>query len=257
MRLLLLGGTTEALALAELLAATPAPLPGLEVISSLAGRTLAHRMPPGRLRVGGFGGAEGLMAYLRAEGVGVVIDATHPFAAKISRHAATACAALDLPRLQLRRPGWSHRPGDHWIEAADMAQAAAQVPGLARNVFLAVGRQELSAFAGQTGIRFVARMIEQPVPMPLPGCTVVLARGPFEEEDEIRLLRDHGIELVVSKDSGGAASYPKIAAARTLGLPVLLIRRPDAEPGPQAANALKALEWLKAVLPTSNPGKAA
>ncbi|CAK0753648.1 Precorrin-6A reductase [Azospirillaceae bacterium] len=242
MRVLLLGGTGEALALAEILAGTP----GLEVRSSLAGRTVAHRLPPGTVRVGGFGGVAGLIDYLRAEGIGRVVDATHPFAARISRHAAAACAAVGIPRLQLRRPGWERQAGDRWIEVADMAAAAAALPELGNRVFLAVGRQELAAFAGVPGVAFVARMVEAPEPLSLPGCSVILARGPFAEADEIRLFRDQAIGVVVSKDSGGGATYPKLAAARALGLPVVLIRRPPPEAGPVVESVAAALAWIRA-----------
>ena len=239
-RLLLLGGTTEALALAERLAAEP----GYEVISSLAGRTVAHRLPPGELRVGGFGGPAGLAAFLRQRGIDLVVDATHPFAAAISRNAALACAETGLPRLQLLRPAWQPEPGDRWHEVPDMETAAAALPALGRTIFIAVGRQELAAFARCPGLCLIARMVE--APDDLAGFEIVLARGPFALADEEALFRSRGIEVVVSKNSGGDATYAKIAAARRLGLPVVMIARPPAEPGDCAADADAALAWILA-----------
>lgn len=241
--LLLLGGTTEALTLAERLAEHP----GLEVISSMAGRTMAHRLPPGRLRVGGFGGAAGLKAFLAEERIGLVIDATHPFAATISRHAATACAEAGIPRLQVLRPAWQPEPGDRWIEVPDMAAAAAALPGLARVVFLAIGRQELAPFAGLPGIRLVVRMVEAPTePLPLADATVILARGPYAADHEEALFARHAIEALVSKNSGGDATLAKLTAARRRGLPVVMVRRPDAPAGARVGTVTEALAWVEA-----------
>jgi len=240
-RLLLLGGTTEALTLAGRLAEAP----GLEVISSLAGRTVAHRLPPGRVRVGGFGGVAGLKAFLAAESIGRVIDATHPFAATISRHAATACAEVGVPRLQVLRPAWQPGPGDRWIAVPDMAAAAAALPGLARTAFLAVGRQELAAFAGLKGVRLVVRMVEAPAgALPLEQSEVILARGPYGVADEAALFARYGIEAVVSKNSGGDATVAKLTAARQCGLPVVMIRRPAPPPGEPVPTIEEALSWL-------------
>ena len=237
-RLLLLGGTAEAIAIAEALAGDPR----LTVISSLAGRTVAHRLPPGEVRVGGFGGAPGLAAYLRERGIGLVVDATHPFAATISRHAARASAETGVPRLQVVRPAWSPVDGDRWHEVPDMAAAAAALPTLGRRIFLAVGRQELAAFAGLDGLRLIARMVE--APEELSGFEVVLARGPFAVADEEALFRRLGIDVVVSKNSGGEATVAKIIAARRLGLPVVMIARPAAEEGARADDAPAALRWI-------------
>ena len=241
-RLLLLGGTTEALALAEALATDAR----LEVITSLAGRTVAHRLPPGELRVGGFGGAAGLAAYLKARAIALVVDATHPFAATISRNAALASREAGVPRLQVVRPPWSREPGDRWHEVPDMAAAAAALPALGRTVFLAVGRQELAAFAGLTGLRLIARMVE--APDDLAGFEIVLARGPFALADEMALFEREGIEVVVSKNSGGEATYAQVAAARRGNLPVVMIARPPAEPGDRADGAGATLAWISARL---------
>ncbi|MBX6322992.1 MAG: cobalt-precorrin-6A reductase [Rhodospirillaceae bacterium] len=222
MRLLVLGGTGEAMALARALAGRE----DLEVITSLAGRAPITGLPPGTVRIGGFGGAPGLAQYLREAGIALVIDATHPYAARISRNAAEAATALGLPLLRLERPPWAARPGDEWIEV-DSPALAAMVARDFQRVFLTVGASDLAAFAGLPETCFLVRMIALPeTPLPLASHEIILARGPFAEVDELSLLRSHAIEAVVSKNSGGAATYGKIAAARTLGLPVIMVTRP-------------------------------
>ena len=238
-RLLLLGGTTESLALAEALAGQA----GLEIVTSLAGRTVAHRLPPGEVRVGGFGGAAGLAAYLGAENIALVVDATHPFAATISRNAALACRQTGVPRLQLRRPAWSPEPADRWHDVPDMTAAAAALPALGRTAFLAVGRQELAAFAGLTGLRLIARMVGPP---DISGFEVILARGPFALAEEEALFERTGVDVVVSKNSGGEATFAKILAARQRTLPVVMIRRPPPEAGDTAGSVAEALSWIAA-----------
>lgn len=239
--LLILGGTAEAAELARQAAA----LPGLEVVTSLAGRTEAPATLAGRVRVGGFGGAEGLARWLRDEGVTMVVDATHPFAARISAHAQAACAAAGLPLLALVRPPWPRHQDDCWIEADSMADAAARLPALGRRAFLAVGRQELAAFEGGTGVWFLVRLL-RPEPLPLPEHTVVIGRGPFGIEAEIDLLRRHRIEVVVTKASGGAATAAKVAAARALALPVLMVRRPPRPATETVETVTGALAWILA-----------
>ena len=244
-RLLILGGTTEAAALAVRLDGDPR----LAVTSSLAGRTQKPAALPGAVRIGGFGGLEGLEAHLAQQGIGFVIDATHPFAATISRHAALACKRRGVPRLQLVRPAWQPRSGDDWREVATLEDAAALLPDLGRRVFLTIGRQEVGAFAGLTDLWFLARMIDAPEqPLPLAQSTLLLERGPFDEASETALLRRHRIDALVAKNSGGAATYAKIAAARALGLPVLMVSRPEAPPGPQAPDVEQAVDWLEAHL---------
>lgn len=241
-RILLLGGTTESLEIATALAGDDR----FDVTTSLAGRTIAHRLPPGRLRVGGFGGAAGLAEYLRSEGFDLVVDATHPFAATISRNAAAACAEAGVPRLHVVRPGWQARPGDRWIEVDDTEAAAAALPPMSRTAFVAIGRQELAAFAGLSGVTLILRMVEMPAePLPVAAHTVVLARGPFAQSDEEALFQSHGVDAVVSKNSGGAATYAKIAAARALGLPVILIRRPPTPPGLRIEDTADAVAWIR------------
>lgn len=255
-RLLILGGTAEALALAREAAARFGA--GLEVITSLAGRTARPRRPAGAVRTGGFGGAQGLAAYLESEGISLVVDATHPFAAEISKSARRACDILDVPRLTLRRPPWPRRPGDRWVEVADMDAAAQRLPALGRRAFLTVGAASLEAFADMAGVWFLVRLIEPPAgPLPLRDYELVLGRGPFAVDDERRLMRGQGIDALVSKESGGSATEPKIAAARELGIPVVMVRRPAAEPGETAADVGQALDWIAARLRAVDAGRAA
>ncbi len=229
MHVLILGGTTEARRLAERLAAEP--LPGLRVTNSLAGRVSAPRTPPGEVRVGGFGGAEGLAAWLREHTVDLLIDATHPFAATISFHAARAAATAHVPLLALRRPGWVPVEGDAWHETGSLAEAAELLPSLGRRVFLTTGRMGLAAFAGLDGLWFLVRSVDPPE-APCPARTeVLLERGPFTLDGERALLRRHRIDVLVTKDSGGAATAPKLTAAREAGLPVVVVRRPPVPEG--------------------------
>nr|WP_246149332.1 cobalt-precorrin-6A reductase [Skermanella pratensis] len=218
----------------------------MSVVTSLAGRTRAPAVLPGEVRIGGFGGAEGLAAYLRDNAVTAVIDATHPFAATISRHAEEACRQAGVPRLALVRPEWVAGPGDRWIGVDDMEAAAAAVPGGAR-AFLTVGRQELGPFASRADAWFLARVIDPQEP-PSPNIALVTGRGPFDLDAERALLADHGITVVVSKNSGGGASQPKLAAARELGIPVIMVRRPAPPAGPCAGTVDEALEWLHRTL---------
>ncbi|MGO8865473.1 MAG: cobalt-precorrin-6A reductase [Alphaproteobacteria bacterium] len=239
--LLILGGTGEAAALA----ARAALVPHLRVITSLAGRTSAPLAPHGELRRGGFGGADGLAAYLQDAAIDLVVDASHPFAAAISRHAEEACARAGKPRLVLVRPPWRRQSGDRWIEVDDLAGAAAALPGLARRVFLSVGRQELRTFAAVRDCWFLVRLIEPlSTALPLAEAEIITARGPFTVEGERQLMTSRRIEALVSKNSGGDATYAKIAAARELGLPVVMVRRPAPPPGETVEAVEAALEWI-------------
>ncbi|WP_037617804.1 cobalt-precorrin-6A reductase [Streptomyces aureus] len=244
MHVLILGGTTEARALAESLAA--AARPDLRVTTSLAGRVGAPRLPPGEVRVGGFGGAEGLARWLREHAVDAVVDATHPFAGTISANAAGAAAATGVPLLALRRPGWAPVAGDVWHETGSLEEAAGLLPSLGRRVFLTTGRLGLSAFAPLDDLWFLVRSVDAPeAPMPA-RAEVLLDRGPFTLQGERDLLRRHAIDVVVTKDSGGAATAPKLTAAREAGLPVVVVRRPPAPPGvPVAPDPQTATTWLK------------
>lgn len=225
---LVLGGTAEARELAGLLHARP----GLRVVTSLAGRVAAPRALPGEVRVGGFGGTDQLAAWVVEHDVAVVVDATHPFAAGISRNAAEACGAAGVPLVALRRPGWTAGPGDDWHDATDLADAGRRVAGLGRRVLLAIGRQEVGAFAGVDDAWFLVRAIEAPDGSLPPHHELLLDRGPYALQDERALLAEHRIDLVVTKDSGGDATRAKLDAARERGVPVLVVRRPAAPEGP-------------------------
>jgi len=233
---LILGGTTEARALAAALA-DPSP-PAFRVISSLAGRTRDPLRPAGEVRIGGFGGADGLASYLRAERVDVLVDATHPFAERISANAAAASAATGLPLLVVRRPGWTEQPGDDWRRTPSLAAAAELLPRLGRRVFLTTGRQGMAAFAGIHDCWFLARSVEPPAPPRPRRLEVLLDRGPFTVDGELRLLRDHRIDVLVSKDSGGADA--KLIAAREQGIPVVLIDRPAPPPAATTVDSVEA-----------------
>ncbi|WP_328835862.1 cobalt-precorrin-6A reductase [Streptomyces europaeiscabiei] len=237
---LILGGTTEARRLAELLHGTP----GLRLTSSLAGRVASPRLPPGEVRVGGFGGAEGLAAWLREHGVDALIDATHPFAGTMSFHAARAAATTHVPLLALRRPGWVPADGDDWHDVGSLEEAARLLPTLGRRVFLTTGRMGLAAFAALDDLWFLVRSVDPPE-APHPARTeVLLDRGPFTLDGERELLRRHRVDVVVTKDSGGAATAPKLTAAREAGVPVVVVRRPPVPGGVTVvADPQEAARW--------------
>ena len=239
---LILGGTTEARELAAVLAGRP----GVRVTTSLAGRVARPGAIAGEVRVGGFGGAEGLAEWLRQEHVDTLVDATHPFARAITANAARAAALTGVPSLVLRRPGWRPGPQDRWHLVDSLDEAARSLPGLGRRVFLTTGRMELTAFAHLTDLHFVVRSVEPPEPPMPPHTEVLLARGPFTVEGESTLLRDHRIDVLVTKDSGGAATAAKLTAARELALPVVVVRRPPLPAGvtevPDVAGVLRRLE---------------
>jgi precorrin-6A/cobalt-precorrin-6A reductase len=239
MRVLILGGTTEASAIARALAGDAR----FTAVLSLAGRTRAPVRPPIPLRIGGFGGAEGLAAYLRAEGIAALIDATHPFAARITTNAAIAAAQAAVPRLCVLRPAWTRQPGDDWREVATMADAFIAIGPTPRRVFLTIGQQELAPFGPPHA--YLIRSVDPPDQDTLPpNATVITARGPFAEADEAKLLRGHGIEMLVTKNSGGGATAAKLAAARNLGIGVVMVARPPPPDGPTVPTAEAALDWL-------------
>ncbi|WP_338677805.1 cobalt-precorrin-6A reductase [Streptomyces sp. SCSIO 30461] len=234
MHVLILGGTTEARALAESLHAR-----GERVTTSLAGRVAAPRLPRGEVRIGGFGGAEGLAAWLRQQRVEVLIDATHPFAGTISFNAARAAGQAHVPLLALRRPGWVPGEGDDWHPVDSLTQAADALPGLGERVFLTTGRMGLASFAHLDTLWFLMRSVDAPEP-PFPArMEVLLDRGPFTLESERELLDRHGIDVLVTKDSGAAATAPKLTAARAAGIPVVLVRRPPAPDGVPVATTVE------------------
>jgi precorrin-6A/cobalt-precorrin-6A reductase len=241
-RLLILGGTGDA---AEL-AARASQIAEIEVVSSLAGRTQQPFTPKtGTVRIGGFGGAAGLAAFLLDRPIDLLIDATHPFAAQISANAAVAAAECNVPYLMLVRPAWEAGSGDRWIEVASHSEAAIALLGQSQRVFLTIGRQELAAFAGLDAIWFLMRAIDPPaLNTPVPKGKLLLARGPFTLEDERQLLLEYQIDTIVSKNSGGGATYAKIAAARELGIPVVMVQRPPIPDVEQVADVEGAIAWL-------------
>ncbi|HEY6795104.1 MAG TPA: cobalt-precorrin-6A reductase [Kineosporiaceae bacterium] len=242
MRVLVLGGTGEARSLAERLAGHP----DLDVVSSLAGRLREPRLPPGRLRIGGFGDVEGLRRTLLDDGIDRVIDATHPFAARITAHAVAATRAAGVPLAVLRRPSWRQVAGDRWQRVASTAEAAAAAAaGPDGTVLLTLGRRDVVAFAGDDRHRYVVRSIE-PVQGPLPPRhEVVLGRGPFPVDRERALLRRYAVALLVTRDSGGELTAAKLVAARELGVPVVLVERPPLPTGVTVAETVDDAEaWL-------------
>lgn len=218
--ILILGGTGDARRLAERLVAD-----GLHVITSLAGVTAEPVLPPGEVRRGGFGGVEGLVAYLRGQGIAAVIDATHPFAARMSIQAYTACRRCHVPLYRLERPGWTRRPGDYWTEVASAEAAALALPPAAR-ALVTIGRKEISPFFARTDMEGIARMIEPPAEAAPPGWQVLLQRPPFDVDSEIKLMQSHGITHLVTKNAGGGETDAKLSAARQLEIPVIMIARP-------------------------------
>ena len=240
-RVLILGGTAEARCLAALLAAHT----DLAVTVSLAGRTASPGEQPVAVRIGGFGGADGLADYLSRERIDALIDATHPYARTISANAASAARRTRIPLLAVRRPPWIAIAGDCWSEAADVTEAVRALADRSRRVFVALGRQELRPFEQAPQHYYLVRSID-PVtpPLAVPYATYVTARGPFDETAERALLAQHRIEVVIAKNSGGTASYAKIAAARVLHLPVILLRRPTLPQVPAVDQVDDVLPWL-------------
>jgi precorrin-6A/cobalt-precorrin-6A reductase len=240
-RILILGGTLEARRLAERLRGRA----DMAITLSLAGRTAAPAVQPVPVRIGGFGGAEGLAAYLRAERIAALIDATHPYAATISQNAARAAATAGVRLLALRRPPWQHMAGDRWTEVADVPSAVRALGSAPRHVFLALGRKELAPFASAPQHHYLVRSVD-PVDPPLgvPHASYLVARGPFAEAAERELLLARGIDAIVSKNSGGDATYGKIAAARALGIEVVMLRRPQLPAVPNVASVEEAAAWL-------------
>jgi precorrin-6A/cobalt-precorrin-6A reductase len=240
MHILILGGTTEARLLGERLVGRD-----LQLTYSLAGRTQSPLPMPGPVRIGGFGGAEGLAEYLRAEHIDMLVDATHPYAAAMSRNAADAAAMIGIPFIALHRAAWTPVAGDRWTEVADAREAVRALGAVSRRVFLALGRQEIAPFGGAPQHHYLVRSVD-PIdpPLPVPHATYIEARGPFSEADDRALLDTHRIEVVVSKNSGGNAAYGKIAAARALGLEVILLRRPALPDVPSVGSIAEAIAFI-------------
>jgi precorrin-6A/cobalt-precorrin-6A reductase len=237
MTLLLLAGTQEAREIAT-------ALQGRGVIASLAGATRDPRALPVPTRHGGFGGEAGFVDYLQSQGISAVLDATHPYAARISARSAAVCARLGLPYCQLLRPPWRPGPGDKWHEIAAEAEAARYIPENA-TVFLGTGRQGLAGFANLAGRRVYCRQIAADHgPFPFAGGAFIVGRPPFSVADEIALFRRLGVDWLVVKNAGGQASATKLVAARDLGLPVLMLARPALGDWPQVSNVQEALAWV-------------
>ncbi len=237
--LLILGGTTEANALAKSVAEQ-----GIPATYSYAGRVDAPRHQPVPTRVGGFGGAVGLTRYVRDHGISHVVDATHPFAAQMSRNAVEACAVSATPLAVLTRPAWIAEKGDNWLHVPDIDAAVSALSGPAQRVFLAVGRMHLQEFAAQPQHHYLLRLVDAPETVPLPHSDVVVSRGPFTVEDDRALMQRHGTQLVVSKNAGGTGARAKLDAARLLGLPVLMIDRPTVPQRTEFEKVSQVLDWL-------------
>ena len=242
--ILILGGTSEAYGLAKQLVGA-ARFQHFRVLTSLSGATSNPRRPAGELRLGGFGGADGLVGFLQQENITLLVDATHPFAEQISRNASDASRNANVPLLRLERPSWTPEPKDRWISVPNLAAAAAWLREHPHTVFLTTGIRELDAFRDCPGSGFVIRTITPPqLSEPWPHASFVQARGPFSVEAELQLLRDHNISLLVTKNSGGSATAPKLHAARQLDLPVLMTERPELPLSKTVSEVDAALAWI-------------
>mgnify|MGYP005852974253 CR=1 FL=1 len=217
----------------------------MEAVFSYAGRTQAPLAQPLPMRIGGFGGVAGLVDYLRGEGITHLVDATHPFATGMSRNAIAAAREAGVPLIAFERPPWTAGPGDDWRAVADIDAAVAALPDEPARVFLAIGKQNLAPFATRPQHHYLLRLVDPPEgPLPLPDAEAVIARGPFREEEDLRLLRDHRIGWIVAKNAGGAGAEAKIMAARRLGLPVVMIGRPKLPDRQVVGSVAAVMRWL-------------
>jgi precorrin-6A/cobalt-precorrin-6A reductase len=240
MRALLLGGTGDANALAATLARAR-----IDAVYSYAGRTqipLGHELPT---RIGGFGGAAGLADYIRQQRITHVVDATHPFAAEMSRHAVEACAATNTPLIALERAPWVRTAGDNWIKVADIDAAVTALPDEPARVFLAIGRQHIAPFAAKPQHAYTLRFVDAPNGAPpLPNAEVIVSRGPFRLTSDRELMASRKIDILVARNSGGVGARAKIDAARDLGIPVIMIARPALPERPRVENVAEVMAWL-------------
>jgi precorrin-6A/cobalt-precorrin-6A reductase len=241
LNILILGGTSEARQLAERLAGRA----GFKVTLSLAGRTAQPATMPVPVRIHGFGGVAGLVDYLSAQRIDMLVDATHPYAATISAHAAEAAVTAKIPIMALRRPPWTANAADRWVEVADACDAARALGPVPRRVFLTIGRQQVGAFAAAPQHHYLIRSVD-PIkpPLDLPHVAYIVERGPFDQVEERTAITQHRIEVIVAKNSGGSATYGKIAAARALGITVLMLRRPALPAVPTTETVADAVAWL-------------
>ncbi|MCY7331598.1 MAG: cobalt-precorrin-6A reductase [Pseudanabaena sp. CAN_BIN31] len=243
-KVLILGGTGDAVKLAAKLVT----IPKIEVISSLAGRTKKPAALVGQVRIGGFGGAEGLANYLQQNSIDILIDATHPCAGQITHNGAIASHLANIPHLMLVRPQWECVTGDQWIEVESVEAAAKAIPELVNRVFITSGRQQLEPFLQRSQVYpntwYLMRSIDPP-DIELPNSKILLDRGPFSLEQERQLLRDYQIQAIVSKNSGGDATYAKIIAARELGIPIVMVQRPAMPEGEKVTSIEEAIAWLR------------
>jgi precorrin-6A/cobalt-precorrin-6A reductase len=246
-RVLILGGTGEARELAQAIADRFGE--AVEVINSLAGRTETPGVLAGTVRIGGFDGADGLRSYLREQAIDLLIDATHPFATRISHNAAAAADQASVPRLMLIRPPWPRHPLDRWIEVGDVSDAARILPRVGKRAFLTLGSAELSAFHALTDTFFLIRTVDEPkARLPLADYQLMTGKGPFDLAMERQILTHHRIDVVVSKASGGEATAAKLIAAREASLPVIMITRPLPPAGERVDTVAEAVAWLAARL---------
>lgn len=239
MRALILGGIADANLLAAEIARAR-----IDAVYSYGGRTRAPADQPLLIRIGGFGGVRGLADYIRSEGITRVIDATHPFAAEMSRHAVEACAHTGTPLIALERAPWTRAPDDNWIVVADVNAAAAALPEATANVFLAIGRQHIAPFAAKPQHAYTLRFVDPPeAPLPF-AADVIVSRGPFTLDGELEMMRSRGIAWIVARNSGGDGARAKIDAARMLGLPVIMISRPNLPERLRVESVDEVMQWL-------------
>ena len=240
MRVLLLGGTTEASALAQTLAQAP-----IDAVFSYAGRTDSPIDQPLPTRTGGFSGIEGLADFIAAENITHVVDATHPFAAQISNNAVSACLMTNTPLIAFARAPWAAQADDMWLNVADTEAAVAALPTNPARIFLAIGKQTLAAFAIRPQHFYLLRLVDAPdAALPLQNTEIVLDRGPFTMAGDLALMRAHAITHVIAKNSGGKGAAAKLQAARELQFPVLMIARPNIADRPIARNVAAVMDWL-------------